>query len=443
MLAQFKSFIRSNHLFSSEDKLLLAISGGVDSVVLADLLKEAGCHFSLAHCNFGLRGTESDGDEQFVREYAHQLGVPLFCKRFEGVKSQGESTQMVARNLRYQWFELLCKENGFTNLLVAHHADDQLETILMNFVRGTGVSGLRGMKLKQGHIVRPLLNFSREEITNYAKERGLQWREDSSNASTKYRRNEMRHKVIPLLKEINPSLLSSMGRMTERLSGVEKLFENSFQQFVNQGITFEGELIFVDTQVLENQVDSLLVLSEFLQGKGFSFEQAKAVLQGGEMESGRQFFSKFFELTTDRKRIILRPLQSSDEDKTQLIFSDEASYSVGSIQLNTSIHSKEKLRLQPLAEMAFLDFESLVFPLKLRNWKQGDRFRPLGMKGMKKVSDFLIDAKVPLVLKNEVKVLEDADGNIVWLVGMRIDDRFKMKDDSKRIFHISLKNLKK
>ncbi|GGF18764.1 tRNA lysidine(34) synthetase TilS [Echinicola rosea] len=440
MLDQFINHIRTKNILDTSKPYLLATSGGVDSVALAWLLKKAGVGLRIAHCNFGLRGTESDGDEVFVRELAEKLGVPISVRRFDTKRyasAHGISTQMAARDLRYTWFDSLRKEYALCGIIVAHHADDQLETILLNLMRGTGIEGVYGMAEIREHVIRPLLPFTRRQLEVFMAEEQLSWREDSSNSQSDYKRNFLRNEVLPLMKSHDDHVEEKLHMSFERIKDTGKAFFYLYGAWKKQAVKQEGKVFFLEKASLENVPGKSSLLYYWLRDYGFNAAQVDdmlAVLWSAEV--GQRFESTDFMVNIDRDHLLLgrkqAPFVAFELAKTDLELSfEDKVYDVLVMGGDVPVDVK-KIN-------AMLDRNSLEFPLKLRKWKEGDRFRPLGMKKFKKISDFLIDLKVPVIVKNNVKVLCDANGEVVWVVGYRVDDRFKITSTTKEVLYFKLK----
>lgn len=438
LLSQFQSFITSNALFDPKDRLLVAVSGGVDSVVLCELLHLNNDDFAIAHCNFQLRGLESDGDEDFVRGMAEKYQVPFHCIRFETLsvaEKQNISTQMAARDLRYEWFDELMKENNYRYLLTAHHANDLLETSLFNFTKGTGIAGLRGIRRKKDQIIRPLSFATKESILTYGEHHKLHWREDSSNSSNKYHRNRIRNLVIPELKKINPGLEKTYMQNQERFEALEALLKEQSQKILKKFSSMKNGVRKLDMSWLDVKTGGLIILEDILRPYGFNIDQCKAIITAlGTSISGKRFVSEDSELVVDREQLIITPIESEieplaiEKDATQLDYKGQhfsLNYRDGAAEISTD------------SDLAYLDADKLAFPLKIRQWREGDRFVPLGMKQQKKLSDFMIDAKIPLNLKNHVLLFESGE-DIIWVAGHRIDDRYKITKSTKRTLIIKL-----
>lgn len=401
-------------------KLILALSGGIDSMVLSDLLLQAKADFVVAHCNFHLRGEESDGDERFVRDYASRNGLTIYVKQFETevyAKEQGISIEMAARELRYAWFEELRQQLGYDLIAVAHHADDQLETFFINLLRGAGLRGLKGMQSVSGHIIRPLLDVSRTEIQHYAEEHQLQWREDHTNAETLYLRNKIRHELLPVIdgisKEGRSAILKSMSHLASENELYRELVKEKLASLGVDANATEGRLQAVDR--LSEQL-----LFEWLRDYGFNTDQVRFIheaIQNGQPGTG--FFSPTHRVTIERDGLELRPICQQTDTPIELTYQQ--------------VKNDANFVMDPSPEVAQLDYDKLTFPLNLRKWQAGDRFHPLGLHGSKLLSDFFVDQKMTTRQKEECYVLTTANDRIVWVVGRRIDDRFKVTDQTKTI----------
>lgn len=408
------------NLHIGNQKLVLALSGGIDSMVLADMLLKGKADFVLAHCNFHLRGEESDGDEQFVRAYAKRNGLTLYVKQFDTMgyaKEHGLSIEMAARDLRYAWFEELRQQLGYDYIAVAHHADDQLETFFINLLRGAGIRGLKGMQPVNGHIIRPLLDVSREEIHQYAMENGIKWREDHTNAGTQFLRNKIRHELLPVIdsisKEGRASILKSISHLASENELYRELVKEKLESIVPQGVLCS----------FNNLSEQLLF--EWLRDYGFNTDQVHFIHEAlNHSQPGTSFFSPTHRVTIERDGLELTPLCQPTESSVQLTYEQ---FPKGDCKA-----------LDQSPEVAQLDYDKLVFPLQLRKWQAGDRFYPLGMKGSRLLSDFLKDLKLTTRQKEECHVLTTADDEIVWVVGRRIDERFKVTDQTKTILKIQM-----
>ena len=429
MKNKVQQFISEKSLFIREEKLILGISGGADSVCLMHVFLELGYSFELAHCNFNLRGEESDADEYFVKDLAKEHQLKVHIKQFDTMVYAAEnkiSTQMAARDLRYAWFEKLRIKSNAKYLAIAHHANDDVETFFINLVRGSGLKGFLGIKEKNNAIVRPLLSVSRLEIEHYLKDRDLVFREDSSNASVKYLRNKIRHELIPLLAQMNPSIQQTVKGEMRILEGVAQIYASKVEE-VRKDLTQEKN------GIVQLEISALLALNplhsylyELLSAYGFyAVEAISKALQG---QSGKQFFSSTHQLVVDRENIFISLLNKENEvfeitEKTiSLVYPLEINFKV--MADKTIIYDNN---------IAQLDVEKLKFPLTLRKWKEGDKFMPLGMKKFKKLSDFFIDSKFSIIDKQEQWLL-CSGVDIVWVLGCRIDERYKLESNTKKVY---------
>ncbi len=440
MLERFNRYIQEKSLFGKTDYVIAGVSGGLDSVCLCYLLYQAGYNFGIAHCNFGLRGEESDEDERFVKELADKYKAPFYVRSFETeayARREKISIQMAARTLRYEWFERLLKENGGRGILTAHHHDDSVETFFLNLIRGTGIAGLHGIQPVAGKIVRPLLFASREELKALTKKAGLDWREDSSNQSVKYKRNFLRHKVIPLFSEVNPNFANTFRETLAKLSLTEAVFMESVEAFRRKAFKVSARSCSIAIEELRNNKNALILLYETLKSFQFNFDQCVDMLNCLDAEAGKRFESASHVLVKDRLELIITQKSHADSPAPVLIREDQAHVVVQGYSLQITRWNHEQYELKRSADSAAFDFDKLRFPLVVRRWKQGDYFFPLGMNGKKKISDFLIDRKVPLNLKSEVFLLI-SDEQVVWVIGHRIDRRFKIGEETKRVLEVQL-----
>jgi tRNA(Ile)-lysidine synthase len=432
MLQKFQHHINTNLPFLKEKKLLLATSGGMDSMVLVHLCLQSGLDVRVAHCNFQLRDAESDEDERFVQSECEKGNVMVYVNRFETKKFAEEqklSIQVVARNLRYEWFNTLLINNSYDYILTAHHLDDNLETFLINLTRGSGLEGFTGIPQQNGHVVRPLLVFSRNEIETFAKENNIQWREDSSNASDKYLRNKLRHDVVPVLKELNPSLLATFQNTISSLQQSQSLVYDA-SQMVYKKVVSEEETIKIDIAKLLTYPNYKAYLYQWLQSYGFTawndiYDLLKA-------QSGKQVFSEKYIVLKDRNHLIVFPKQTEQEhihfwinkeDKEVKFPLKMAFCNVDDISVVTS-------------NTIFVDEDKLVYPLAIRKWEEGDYFYPFGMEGKKKLSKYFKDEKFSLIGKSNTWLL-CSENEIVWVIGKRQDNRFKTDNKTTRIVKIN------
>tara|TARA_R110002049_G_scaffold2557_5_gene18970 strand:- start:2910 stop:4220 length:1311 start_codon:yes stop_codon:yes gene_type:complete len=430
---EFSTHINKNLSFLKESKLLIACSGGLDSVVLASLCKSLNLDFALAHCNFSLRGKESDGDEEFVMSLAEKYSVPVFTETFDTkkyAKDKKLSTQMAARELRYNWFEEILKDFEYDYLLTAHHADDDLETFLINLSRGSGLRGLTGINTINDKIVRPLLSFNRQTILKHAKETGLYWREDSSNQQTDYLRNNLRLNVIPSYKESVKSLLPNFQKTIANLRASQSLVEDYMALVYNLCIEEVSEGYKINLTKLKELPNTDALLYELLFPFGFTAWDDISELM--EAQSGKLVVSGSHRLIKNRNTLILTEIPSEME-KNEIFISED----------KKKIDFPLKLQLTPIDKMGYtdkntiyVDNDKLTYPLKLRKWREGDIFQPFGMKGKKKLSKFFKDEKLSLVAKEKIWILASLD-KIVWIVGYRPDERFKVDTATTNILKIT------
>ncbi|SIN80681.1 tRNA lysidine(34) synthetase TilS [Chitinophaga niabensis] len=439
MLQQLRSYITKEQLFTAADPLLLAVSGGLDSIVLTHLCVQAGIKVEMAHCNFQLRGAESERDETFVRTLAESYGIPLFVRRFDTetyAAAHKRSIQVAARELRYQWLEELRQERGLSFIATAHHMQDNVETVWMNLSKGTGIAGLHGILPVQGRIVRPLLFATREEIKAYADAENLQHVEDSSNTTDKYTRNFFRHQVLPRLEEVLPEVVKNTGSSIERFREAEILYRQAVEIHKKKLIEQRGEEYFIPILKLQQAVPLATIAYEILKPFQCSTAQAAQVVELLNSEPGKWIATATHRIVRDRKWLIITPLEATAS--THFII-EEAQHLVQlpDMLLKLEQLAREGFTVPATASIACLDLQQVQFPLILRRWKKGDYFYPLGMAKKKKLSRFFIDQKLSLPEKEKVWVLE-SHKRIIWVAGMRIDDRFKITDKTRKILKLEL-----
>lgn len=433
MLQKLQNYINSNLSFLNEKKLLLAVSGGIDSMVLVHICHQLKLDFSVAHCNFQLRGNESDDDENFVKLQIEKLQISVFIQKFDTksiAETQKLSIQLAARKLRYDWFYKLMNENGFDYILTAHHLDDSLETFLINFIRGSGLDGLIGIPEQNDKIVRPLLIFSRNEIENFAQENNIAWREDSSNTSDKYLRNKLRHDVIPILKELNPSLLSSFENTIKNLKQSQSLVDDASKMVYEKVVLEQENQIVFNLDLLIAYQNYQAYLFSWLSRFGFTDWEAISDLVSAQ--SGKQVMSDSHVLLKNRNTLLLFLRKENSEEVIYQI--DKAQKQV-KVPLKLTFCNVSDISVQP-TNTIFVDAEKLQFPLTIRKWNEGDIFQPFGMKGKKKVSKFFKDEKFSILEKNEIWLLCSND-KIVWIIGKRQDERFKITKTTTKILQIN------
>ena len=434
MLTNFKNHISNTFPALKGKKILIACSGGLDSVVLSRLFKELNYNISLAHCNFSLRGKESDEDEKFVILLADKLSIPIFNKKFntKAYKIKHKlSTQVAARQLRYQWFEEVCTEHSFDYLATAHHLDDDLETFLINLSRGTGLRGLIGIPLINDKIIRPFLNFPRADILQYAKEKNSPWREDSSNQTSDYLRNKLRIEVIPRLKEVDHNLLNGFHQTQKYLNDSMALVNDYMALIKNLVVTDTEDGFEIDVLKLQGLPNTNALLYELLAPFGFTaWDDISDLLTA---QSGKQIFSESHRILKNRKSLLLVENSFVDNEETYTIKESDTGIDT---PINLKIEQVDKTS-DYTPSIVYLDLQKLNFPLQLRKWREGDSFYPFGMKGKKKLSKFFKDEKLSLVAKEKTWVLTSGN-HIVWIVGMRSDHRFKVENQTKKILKITV-----
>lgn len=439
--ARFREEIIRNPLWEEGHRILLAVSGGVDSVVLAHLMVNAGVECAIAHCNFQLRGVESDRDEQFTRALADTLGIPCFVEHlntYEHAFRQGISTEMSARELRYAWFHELIGNNDFQWVATGHHADDQIETLFLNLSRGTGISGLRGMLPLAGKIVRPLLPFFRDEIQGFAVQKGISWIEDSTNSIPDIKRNFIRHNIIPLFESINPNFRKTMLRSISDLQITEKFYKEMVRKGLEPLIIKEIGADRISVPGLQKLEPLSLYLFELLSEYGFNRSSIEDIGQALSGHSGKQFFSPTHRVVKDRSDLIVtrRAANEADEDWEYFIEANDTAIT-DPVNITSRVDQAVSFKIPRAASVASLDYAKLTFPLILRRWLPGDTFIPFGMRNPKKLSDFFTDLKLSLPEKERTWVI--LSGNeIVWIVGHRIDNRFRITPKTKTIFVLTL-----
>lgn len=441
MLERFLEFIQREKLFTEKQKVLLAISGGVDSVVMAELFGRARFPFGIAHCNFSLRGKESDDDEVFAASLAERYKVTFYSKRFDTGKFAVEnklSIQAAARKLRYDWFNELAEKNRFAAVATAHHKNDVLETMLINLTRGTGIAGLHGILPKQNNIIRPLLFTSREYIESFAQNHNLKFRYDSSNSSDKYVRNKLRMRVIPTLREINPSIENTAVFISRNLYDAEIIVKEKVEQERKKCVSEKAKKFHIPVKKLKALHPLRTYLYEFLRPFGFNGKTVEQIMQALDETPGKKFFSDTHQLLKDREDLIISLIRKEKEVAAIKIKASEKKI-LKPFKLTFSKTKNSKKFILPASNLiAALDHAKLKFPLVLRKWQHGDRFVPLGMETRKKISDFLVDSKIPLTDKDNIWVLQSGE-EIAWIPGLRIDDRFKVTAKTKNIYSIEMK----
>ncbi|WGQ08260.1 tRNA lysidine(34) synthetase TilS [Pedobacter gandavensis] len=439
-LHQFKAYIQQNALFSNDDQILLAVSGGRDSVLMAHLFKLAGYNFGIAHCNFNLRGEESVRDEHFVKMLGTTLGVPVYVKHFQTkayANTHKISIQMAARDLRYHWFEELSNQEGYQRIALAQHQDDAIETVLLNLTRGTGIAGLHGILPKRGKLIRPLLFLTRTAINDLIDAENIDYVEDSSNLSANYARNKIRLKVIPQLKEINASLELTFQHNIQRFADTEQVLQQVVTELRNVMFRTEHDGIYLSIEKVKSLNPQKLLMFELLKPYHFSEAVIADLIQALDKQSGISFFSSSHQLTLNRDELIISPILSVEIGQ-HLLWHPTADKletpngTFSSIRLSKAAFD-ENYQIERDPCKAYLDTDQLIYPLIVRNRQPGDKFKPFGMKHYKKLSDFFIDEKVPLTRKDTVPILLNGNGEVIWVTGMRQDNRYKLDPATKNI----------
>jgi len=434
VLAEFQKHIDNNFPHLERTPFLLAVSGGVDSVALAYLFAQSDMTFALAHCNFRLRGSESDKDEKSVNDLAVNLNSKIHVTHFDTigyVNKNKVSVQVAARELRYHWFEQIMQEYGYRTLVTAHHADDNLETFLINLSRGTGLEGLTGIPAKTNTISRPLLAFSRAQILRYAESKKLQWREDKSNTDMKYLRNKIRHEVIPKLKELHPTFSGNFGNTLENLKGSSSILKNHIKELKSELFIEIDGVTRISIEKIQNLNPTEAYLYEFFNDYGFTaWNDIKGLLTG---ISGKEVRSKTHRLLKDREELLLQKLETLEDE---VFFIAEETRAIA-YPIKITIEEVDNYEKANKPNILHIDKKTLKYPLVLRKWQEGDYFYPLGMKGKKKVSKFFKDEKMDMISKEKQWLLY-SDDKLMWVVGKRGDDRFKVTEATQTIIKITL-----
>ena len=467
MLTEFKKYIERYNLIDKDDKILLALSGGVDSMVLARLLllsqrdyettsqrvgmqSQSQCNLAFAHCNFHLRGEDSNRDERFVTDFARENNIPIYIKHFDTeayAKENSLSIEMAARELRYNWFKELKEIHNFDKVALAHHGDDQIETFFINMLRGSGIKGLKGMKPQNDFYIRPMLFSNRNQIMTFAKENDIQWVEDYTNQETVYLRNKIRHQIIPLFDEIKDNARQCLNFSIECLSSENELYRKLIDEKLAEIEFVKDDYRSVENRHFLNNENGKQLLFEWVRRFGFNYEQAESMFEAMRNEkSGVVFYNDNGQQTTDnsliasvQKDIIEIFKNRFDDDEFQIFRFSDFQIQIDSQILRFSVLNKdENFKLIKDVSVAQFDMDKITFPLKLRHWRKGDKFKPLGMKGSKLLSDFFNDLGFTAYQKRNVWIMEDAKGLILWVVGYRISDKVKILDTTNVIFQCDI-----
>ncbi len=427
----------------SDKSILIAVSGGIDSMVLLDLMYESKLKIEVAHCNFGLRAKNSDLDEELVLNYCKKRRIPCHTRKFDtkGIaKKQHISTQMAARNLRYEWFYELLNIHKLDFLATAHHLQDNIETLLLSFTNGFGTTGLRGIPRNQNKIIRPIIDFSRDDIEHYAQINKVDWREDASNAENDYSRNKIRHQVIPVLRKINIGLEKTFERNLERLQNLSLIFDNNLDIFIKNNISTQNENILIDSKEFDKVIGLTLILEEYLKPFGFNYYQIEdIILCVKKKQIGKKIISQEFEITVERNHLGLCP-------KKQTAYLNESEF-FNDLNQEIEIHDT-KIKIEAIdkypdiidlknKKFGYFDKKNIELPIEIRKWQQGDTFTPFGMNGKQKISDFLINSKISNTQK-EKQLVVISNEKIIWLVGERVSDLSKIDKSTTEIIRISV-----
>ena len=439
MLNAFNKYIIDNNLTNKNERIIIGVSGGRDSIFLTTLFKLSGYNIAVAHCNFNLRGEEANKEQKFVNNFAKQNSLEFFTINFDTKKYAEEkaiSIQMAARELRYSWFEQIRKDNNFDKIAIAHNKNDSVETFLINLTRGTGIKGLTGIKPKNGNIIRPILFVDRKEITNFLKEKNITWKDDSSNSSDKYTRNNIRHNIIPEFEKMNSDFISTMQKNIERLDNVYKVYNKEINLKRKKILIKQTDKTLINIDILKKLSPLNTYLFEFLKEFNFTPEQIPDIIDIIDSIPGKQITSATHRIIKDREYLII-----SEINKT--LHNQEFIIPKGSIEIKVPLHihidmfNKNKYKIPKDKNIACFDFGKLKFPLKLRKWKTGDKFKPFGMNNFKKLSDFFIDNKFSIIDKENAWLLTDCNDNIIWIVNHRTDNRYRISSDTDKIIQFS------
>ena len=441
LLERFQDYVSRNELFTKQDKILLTVSGGVDSMVLMSLCVNSGYKVGVAHCNFQLRGKESDEDEIMVQEVSRRYGIECYNRHFnttEEMELTGESMEMAARRLRYAWFNELCEEHNYTVIAVAHHIDDSIETFFINMLRGSGLRGLTGIRNHMGRIVRPLMFATRKEILEYATRKHISYREDSSNQSTKYLRNKIRLGLIPRIREINPRFPYIMHQNLERLMATQRFVDGAINNIYSQITDHQNGIFTLHLSGIVDKGSRDFVIYEILSSrfgfKGDTVDSLCRALVAGT--SGKKFYSRSHVAYPDRGNIVIKKIEEWDSCEVLVQKGQQRAYCGNSVLYFEVCDVDSITSFNVRDNIALLDADKLQYPLRLRRWQDGDSFIPFGMTGRKKVSDFLIDRKISMAEKERQFVMISED-EIAWVVGRRISDDFRITSKTENVLRIT------
>ncbi|MGP1515274.1 MAG: tRNA lysidine(34) synthetase TilS [Bacteroidales bacterium] len=444
MYQEFIRYNKENCLFDiHNDKILLAVSGGIDSMVMADLFRRLGCNYAIAHCNFHLRGAESDRDEKFVSDYAIRNNILLFKQEFDTfayMEENKKSLEVSARDLRYDWFQKIMSEHRFTLLATAHHGDDSAETFLINLLRGTGIAGLHGILPKINNIIRPMLFTSRRKIKEYAQKHNVLYVEDSTNKDNKYTRNKIRNEIVPILKEISPNFDVIIRRDIERLRETEQIFRVVVDKTKKELLQTKDSVTTIELKELRKLTPIHIYLYEILSEFGFNETNINSICEiiDDDNSSGKQFYSENYRLVIDRHHLLITPKEEDDKIKQNYTLNDYQTNITSPIKLHSEVlRDLNFIKIPKSKSIAMFDYDKLRFPLILRHWQKGDFFMPFGFKGKQKLSDFFTNNKYSILEKESQWLLCNGE-DIIWVIGVRIDDRYKITDKTQTIFKLEV-----
>ena len=435
----FKNFFIENDINLAEDKYLLAVSGGIDSMVLFDLFLKNNINFSVASCNFQLRGEDSDNDLKFVENICIKNSINLYSTVLDVDKfstMRKISTQMAARELRYDFFKKILEKHKYSYIVTAHHLDDNIETIIFNFIKSTGYKGLVGIPFNKNKILRPLINISKEEIEDYAVSNNISWRLDKSNNSNKYSRNKIRNEVIPLLKEINPSLGKSLTESLKRIQKLSHDIKTRIDLFIQKFVDFKDDYINIKKDFIDDIEKYEILLFDFFQDYGFNYSQIENIIKSLKAKNQKKFISLNYELIIERKSIFI--ITKDFLVKTRYESKKIENIVLPFFNLSVKKYKKSLFTLNKSNNNAQLDFDKITYPICIRNYKKGEKFLPLGMRKNKKISDFLSDKKINYIIKLRQCVITDSTDSVLWVVGHQISNKFKVDSETKNILEFEI-----
>jgi tRNA(Ile)-lysidine synthase len=438
MLKKVKQHINKHQLLDSNDHILVTLSGGADSMALLKILTDLNYKIGVAHCNFKLRGAESDADEKFVHDWVEKLAIPVHFISFDTkayAKSMKLSIEMAARELRYNWFEDICQQHGYTKIATGHHLNDSIETVFLNLARGTGIQGITGIQAKNGNIIRPLLTLSRYEIDKFLQQKHIPYRHDSSNDSLEYLRNIVRHEIIPAFKKLNSGFESVMAQNLENLSQAQGIYQQNIATIRNEITQKVADRFIIDSKKLVTNPFNETILYELVKDFGFAPSTVQKAIRAIEAEPGRIFYADKYQLLVDRDTLIIE-LQAETND-TLIVNSMQELEDLPFFQVHCV--SAHEYALIKSVQTGSFDLDKINFPITIRSWQTGDKFYPLGMQHPKKVSDFFTDLKIDRFKKEKIRIMECAE-KIIWVVGYRIDDRFKVTKNTKKVLVINIQS---